>query len=213
MLEPDALSLHDTWYSGKPHRFTDASENLARSVAEAGDSLWNTKDPIQLEWVDESGKTGGQIDWNRPSSFIRSSSMCAVEWGTVKGPPKMELSDANSRALSRTGFWIMVILHGLAGLLLPVILAGFHSAQYGDFFARLYEKGELPVPTEFAIAISPYLPRLLPLGFAADAAVLYVLGRLPRRHRWLVVAWFSLVLFDMIAIDVVTHVGLILPTL
>jgi hypothetical protein len=32
-------------------RFTDTSENLARFVVEAGDSLWNTKKPVRLERV------------------------------------------------------------------------------------------------------------------------------------------------------------------
>ena len=33
-------------------RFTDTTENLARFVADAGDSLWDTKEPLRLERVD-----------------------------------------------------------------------------------------------------------------------------------------------------------------
>ena len=33
-------------------RFTDTTENVARFVAAAGDSLWDTKDPMRLERVD-----------------------------------------------------------------------------------------------------------------------------------------------------------------
>lgn len=38
------------------YRFTDTTQNLARFVQEAGDSLWNTKDPGHLERVDVGKK-------------------------------------------------------------------------------------------------------------------------------------------------------------
>lgn len=38
------------------YRFTDTTENLARFVAEAGDDLWNTKKPTQLQRVRFAGK-------------------------------------------------------------------------------------------------------------------------------------------------------------
>jgi len=36
---------------GEATKFTDTTEHLARSVAEAGDSLWSTKEPGRLEKV------------------------------------------------------------------------------------------------------------------------------------------------------------------
>ena len=68
--------------------------------------------------------------------------------------PHLELSrDANSLALSRTGYWIMLTVHGLAGLVLLVILADF-VPKFAELFARLEEKRELPALTEFVMVFS-----------------------------------------------------------
>lgn len=40
----------------RPARFTDTTEDVARFVAEAGDSLWNTKEPVRLERVEATKK-------------------------------------------------------------------------------------------------------------------------------------------------------------
>jgi len=114
----------------------------------------------------------------------------------------------NSRALSSTGCVLMLIVHGLAGLVLLAILAWF-ARTCGESVVRLHRLGELPDLTEFVVQISPYLLWLLPSGFAVDAAVLYALRRLPGTLRWLAMAWFSLVLIGMLILDVVTSLGIL----
>jgi hypothetical protein len=42
--------------ASKPAKFTDTAETVARFVAEAGDSLWNTKEPGQFERVEAAKK-------------------------------------------------------------------------------------------------------------------------------------------------------------
>ena len=59
----------------------------------------------------------------------------------------------------------------------------------------------------------PHSLWLLALGLAFEATVLDVLGCLPRRQGWLAVAWFSLVLIGMIALDGLTILFLYLPIL
>ena len=121
-------------------------------------------------------------------------------------------SGAASRAFSRIGYSIMLIVHGLVGLVWLVILALF-VPKFAELFDRLREKGELPAVTEFVMQLSRHSLWLLPLGLAIDAAVLYVLGRLPRRDRWRAVAWFSLVLIAMLVLCALTVLCLLLPIL
>ena len=127
--------------------------------------------------------------------------------------PNMDLSPrVSSRALSRSGYQILMIVHGLVGLLWLVILAWF-VPKFAELFTRLREKGELPALTEFVMQLSRHSLWFLPLGLAIDAAVLYVLGRLPRSHRWRAVAWFSLVLTAMLIFLLLTIFCLLVPIL
>jgi hypothetical protein len=80
-----------------------------------------------------------------------------------------------------------------------------------EVFATIREKGELPALTDFVLRIAPCLLWLLPFGFAVNARVLYVLGRLPRDDCWRVKVWFSLVLIGMIGLDAFVSYGLFQP--
>ncbi len=127
--------------------------------------------------------------------------------------PKPETSsDVSSRALSRRTYGVMLIVHTLAGLVWLATLASFLT-KFGELFVRLQQKSELPALTEFVMRLSPHSLWLLALGLAFEATVLYVLGCLPRRQGWLAVAWFSLVLIGMIALDGLTILFLYLPIL
>ncbi len=126
-------------------------------------------------------------------------------------PLKPERSSGlTSRALSRTIYWVLLLVHGVAGLGLLVYLA-FFVPKFEELFARMQEQGELPSLTAFVLLLSRHSLWLLPLGFALDAAVLHVLGRLPRRPFWPVVAWFTLVLIALAVLYVLTEIALLLP--
>jgi type II secretory pathway component PulF len=106
----------------------------------------------------------------------------------------------------------MLTVHGLAWLVLLVILACV-VPNFTNLFAALHERRQLPALTEFVTISSRHSLWLLPLGFAVDGAILAVLGRLPERHRWLVVAWFGAVLVAIPALVLLIVCGLLLPVL
>jgi len=116
----------------------------------------------------------------------------------------------SDRALSRTAFCIWLVVHCLAGLPLFLLLV-FFVPRFEALFADLTKRGELPSLTLFVLLASGYWAWLLGVGFFLDAAVLYAIGRLPRKLRPLAVAWFSLVLFVIVILLVLTVVGLLLP--
>jgi len=118
----------------------------------------------------------------------------------------------SERALSRTAFWILLLVHCFAGLQLFVLLVGV-APRFDAMFARLRERAELPSLTVFVMFLSQIWVWLLGFGLSLDAAVLYALGRLPKKLRWSVVTWFSSVLVAIVAILVLTILGLYMPVL
>jgi type II secretory pathway component PulF len=100
----------------------------------------------------------------------------------------------SDRALSRAAFWVMLLIHCVAGFVLFAVLVGF-VPKFERLFEQLRERGELPAVTVFVLAftwaLSKYGYCLLLFGFGLDAAVLFASGRLAPKLRWLSTAWFS----------------------
>ena len=69
----------------------------------------------------------------------------------------------------------------------------------------------LPAVTDLLIRGSSQWPWVLLVGIALDAAVLYALGRLPRRLWWTMVVWFNLVLAALVFLGALTILALLLP--
>ena len=116
----------------------------------------------------------------------------------------------NDRRVSGWVFWILLLIHGFASLPLCVLLAAF-VPRFADLFARLMERGELPLLTQCVLLLSDYWGLLFLFGFALDATVLHVLSRLPRKPRLAMLVWFGVVLAAIPALIFLTVWALILP--
>jgi hypothetical protein len=116
----------------------------------------------------------------------------------------------SDRAISRTTFWISLLVHGLAGLYLLRLLI-FFVPKFGDLFVRLEKQGELASLTAFVLLMSRYWVWLLGVGFLLDVGVLHTLGRSPKKRRWVAIAWVSFVLIVIVVVSVLLIVGLLLP--
>ncbi len=110
----------------------------------------------------------------------------------------------SDKALSRITFWLLLLVHCVAGGVLFVTLVGF-VPKLAVLFDRL---DVLPPLTVFVMLLSGCWYWLLLIGTALDVAVLYVLSRLPKRLRWLSIAWFGLVLAAIVVLHVLVILGL-----
>ena len=82
--------------------------------------------------------------------------------------------------------------------------------KFREIIEQFDEAGQLGGILWFAARVFPCLLRLLPLALAVDAAVLYVLDRLPRSQRWWSEdVWFSLVLVSVFILDVLVILGIL----
>ena len=115
----------------------------------------------------------------------------------------------SDKALSRITFWLLLLVHCVAGGVLFVTLVGF-VPKLAVLFDRL---DVLPPLTVFVMLLSGCWYWLLLIGTALDVAVLYVLSRLPKRLRWLSIAWFGLVLAAIVVLHVLVILGLRAPVL
>jgi type II secretory pathway component PulF len=118
----------------------------------------------------------------------------------------------SDKASSRVAFWAMLLIHCAAGFVLFAVLVGY-VPKFEALFARLHERGELPAITALTLALSKYWYCLLVFGFALDAGVLFVLGRLPPKLRRLAILWFGAVLFAIVLLLVIVLFGLLTPVL
>ena len=124
-------------------------------------------------------------------------------------PSTVDFMMKSDRALSKTHYWILLLVHCLAGLQLLVLL--IHTQRFDEFLAALKDRGELPLLTGFVLFLSGNCIWLLGIGFAVDAIVFYGLGRFPKRRRWFVIGWFSLVLIAIGVLSVLAITGLLVP--
>jgi hypothetical protein len=144
-----------------------------------------------------------------------------LAWAVRTRKPAIALSDlrrdssSNGRALAGNAYRGLLVVHGLLCLVMLALLAYvlFGESSICRVLERLDEKGELPWTMSLVVRLSPYLLRLLPLALTEDAAVLYVLGRLPRSQRWLSAMWFSLVAIGLFSVDVLIPLGLLIFSL
>jgi type II secretory pathway component PulF len=118
----------------------------------------------------------------------------------------------SDNALSRTTFWLLLLVHCVPGVVLFALLVGC-VPRFAELFDNLHQRGELPLLTVFVLLLSRCWYWLLLFGSALDVAVLYVLSRLPRRLRWLSIAWFGSVLAAIVVLCVLIILGLLAPML
>ena len=121
-------------------------------------------------------------------------------------------SGPNDRALSRSAYRTSLIVHGLASLTLLALLVTYFvgvEPKFREIIEKFDEAGQLGGILWFAARVSPYLLRLLPLALAVDAAVLYMLSRLPQSQRWFEDVWFSLVFVGVFILDVLVTLGIL----
>ena len=118
----------------------------------------------------------------------------------------------SDRALSKVAFWGMLLIHCIAGLVLFAMLIGF-VREFEELFERLRERAELPAITVYMLVLYKYWYCIFVLGFALDAAVLFALGRLPPRLRWLAAVWFGSMLAAIILLSVTAILGVLVPVL
>ena len=160
------------------------------------------------------GNDGPGLEGNPGDSRTRDRKGESACEGAVRG--LMPANRASSAAFSADvagealGRQLVAIVHGLGVLVLLGILAWF-VPRFEGLFQRLQQRGELPPLTAFVLLLSRHSYWLLPLGLAVDAAVLYALGRLPRKPWWPMIAWFSLVLIAMAVLYALAILGLLLP--
>jgi type II secretory pathway component PulF len=114
-------------------------------------------------------------------------------------------------ALSRTTFWLLLLVHCLAGVVLFATLVGL-VPKFESLLEGLDDHNQLPRLTVFALFLSRYWYLLLLSGSVVDVVVLHLLSRLTRKRRWLSVAWFGLVLLTMVVLLVLITFGLLAPT-
>jgi len=106
----------------------------------------------------------------------------------------------------------MLFAHLAAGLIVIVVL----GVVVPRFVRILTEfEAEVPPTAELLIAVSNIVARywylLLPIGLAADAAVLFGLSRLPRLARWLATVWGIVVLLAALLLVGLVVAAVILP--
>jgi hypothetical protein len=119
---------------------------------------------------------------------------------------------SNSIALSRTAFCLLLLLHFVAAFVLFAALVGF-VPRFAELYDSLRQRGELPALTGLLLLLYRYWYWLLLFGSTLDFAVLYVLSRLPRRLRWLSVAWSGSVLAIIVVLYLLIIPGLLAPVL
>ena len=123
---------------------------------------------------------------------------------TITYPPSNAMNDEIPKpenSLARSIVWTVctTFTHLIAAVVLLVVMV-----RVVPWYIMVFEAydAELPVMTQHALNLHlftvDYWYLLFPLGLLLDAAILFVLSRLPTGTRWLGTVWFGAVLLATI---------------
>ena len=136
---------------------------------------------------------------------------------TITHPPSNAMKDKipqHENSLARSIVWTVctTFAHFLAAVVLLIVMwrvVPRYIMIFEDFDVKL------PATTQLLIQLSNltanYWYLFFPLGLLTDAAILFILSRLPARARWLATAWFVAVLLAAIVFLAFASVALFIP--